>query len=286
MQELDRSAAAALLPRRDEGAAKWAFGRALLCCGSAGMPGAAALSARAALRSGAGLCVLASVPAALAALPVCAPECVLCPLPEGSTGAVAESGLPVLLREGARADGLLFGCGVGISDDGRALLRGLLAGYGGTLVLDADGLNLLAEEPSLLRTAAGRVLLTPHRRELARLCGTKEAGPAEAAAFAAKYGVTVLCKGGGGTVAGPEGPLCRLEAPNSGMAKGGSGDVLAGLAVGLLAQGMAPAEGAALALWLHARAGALARADLGARAMLPTDVIAHIGAAFREMERD
>lgn len=284
MTVLTERAARALLPARDEQSGKWSFGRALLCCGSAGMPGAAVLSARAALRSGVGLCRLASVPAALAALPAAAPECMLFPLPEGPAGSISERGLPALLRGTEWASAVLCGCGLSVCDDTRALLRGLLAACRAPLVLDADALNLLAEEPALLKTRPGPTLLTPHARELARLCGAREAGLPEAAAFAATYGVTLLCKGGGGTVVGPDGPLWTLTAPNSGLAKGGSGDVLAGLCAGLLAQGLPPAAAAALGLFLHARAGRLARERLGARAMLPGDVIDALGAAFLALE--
>ncbi|MEA5038416.1 MAG: NAD(P)H-hydrate dehydratase [Clostridiaceae bacterium] len=285
MEELTRGTAKALLPPRNERQAKWTFGRVLLCCGSAAMPGAAVISTRAALRSGVGLCELASVPAALLSLPATAPECILCPMPEGSSGSIAETGLPVLLRQAERCSALLCGCGLTVCDDTRALVRGLLAHFTGILVLDADAINIVSEEPALLKTAAGQVLLTPHARELSRLLHIREAGIPEAIAFAAEMGVTLLCKSGtGAAIVGPGGPVYFLEAPNSGMAKGGSGDVLAGLTAGLAAQGLLPERAAALGAFLHAEAGRLARERYGARAMQPTDVIDSMGAAFLTLE--
>lgn len=284
MEHLTREYVRALLPLRDEQQAKWAFGRVLLCCGSRAMPGAAVMSTRAALRSGVGLCELASVSAALGVLSVSAPECMLCPMPEGSAGSVAESGLPVLLRQAARSTALLCGCGLTVCADTRALVRTLIEKYEGTLVLDADALNIVAETPDLLNHAAGHVLLTPHVRELSRLLGNEDASIAGAAAFAAAHGVTLLCKGESSIVVGAGGPLYELSAPNSGMAKGGSGDVLAGLISGLAAQGLTPANAAAVGAYIHAKAGRIAREKHGARAMLPTDVIESIGDAFLAIE--
>lgn len=283
MKELTPELAKTLLPRREETQAKWTFGRVMLCCGSAQMPGAAVMSARAALRSGVGLCELAGVSSVTAALTSAAPEAMLCPLEENGAGAMSVRALPELLARAERCSALLCGCGLTICADTRALVRGLIQKYAGALVLDADALNIVAEAPEMLKSSAGRVLLTPQARELSRLLGG--AGVKEAADFAAEYQVTLLCKGGSeSTVVGPGGTLYRLTAPNSGMAKGGSGDVLAGLTAGLAAQGAAPAEAAALGAYLHAAAGRLAREKYGARAMLPTDVIESIGEAFLSLE--
>jgi len=282
MDQLTKELAKTLLPPRDERQAKWAFGRALLCCGSTAMPGAAVMSIRAALRSGVGLCVLASVPEVLAAMPAAAPECILCAMPKGPSGSISERGLPALLKEAERCGALLCGCGLTVCNDTRVLVREILECYEGTLVLDADALNIVAEEPDMLERAAGRVLLTPHGHELARLLGGKTV--CTAAEFAAKYRVTLLCKGGVSDVIVPGGPLYRLDSPNSGMAKGGSGDVLSGLIAGLAAQGLIPEKAAALGAFVHAEAGRLAREKLGPRAMLPSDVTACIGAVFLELE--
>lgn len=288
---LDRAMAVSLLPPRDERAPKWQFGRTLLVCGCRKMSGAALLACQAALRSGAGLVRLASVSPVIDAARSALPEALLLPLPEADDGAISRAGEYALAQEARRADSLLFGCGVSPSPEGAFVLHSLLRGYEGTLVLDADGLNLLAQmpAPSPLSQAAGRAILTPHMGEFSRLCGRPrrelEAAPEEAAlAFAKAHEVVLILKGAVTRITdGSE--LFLLEAPNSGMAKGGSGDVLAGLAAGLAAQlPQKPLQAAALAAWLHACAGQLARAELGPRAMLPSDVLARLPQAFLSLE--
>jgi NAD(P)H-hydrate epimerase len=152
-------------------------------------------------------------------------------------------------------------------------------------VLDADALNLLAAMPDLLQQTTGPLILTPHAVEFHRLTGLPVneilADPVEtASAFAVRHNVVVVLKGSTTTVANPNGGVWQLEAPNSGMAKGGSGDVLAGLIAGFLAQGCAPYHAAVLGVYLHALAGDIAARELGVRAMLPTDVIDRLGRAF------
>ena len=286
---LNKETARALLPRREETAPKWAFGRTALVCGCAAMSGAALLAGLAALRSGAGLVQLCSVPEVIAAARTALPEALSLPLDrtEGGQGVIRRESAGTVLAQGEKAQSLLVGCGLGISCDGRALLDRLLEGYSGTVVIDADGLNLLAERGALPPRVRGRCILTPHAGEFRRLSGPAEAceDPGAAAeALAARYGAVVALKGAETHITDG---LRRyvLSAPNSGMAKGGSGDVLAGLTAGLAAQMPdKPLEAAALAVWLHARAGQLARQVRGARAMLPRDVLECLGAAFSELE--
>lgn len=273
----------ALLPARREDGAKWDFGRVLLLCGSAQFSGAALLASEAALRSGAGLVQLCSAPEVIAAARVRLPECLLQALPpeELSAALATEHCME-------KATAVLFGCGCGISDFARARLRQVID-TPLPLVLDADGLNLLAEEPGLLTRRQGAAVLTPHHGEFCRISGcTREvlaSDPADAAcSFAAQRGVTVLLKGAVTFITDGQQTLV-LDAPNSGMAKGGSGDLLAGLCAGLLAQGLSPMHGAALAAVLHSRAGALARERMGAYAMLPRDVLAALPEAFLSLER-
>lgn len=288
MEQLDRAAARALLPRRAETAAKWSFGRAMLLCGSERFSGAALLSAEAALRSGAGLVQLCSAPAVIAAARVRLPEALLGEL-SGSDGESLSPPARQLLQDGLeRASALLFGCGAGLSRRARELLA-LALEAPLPLVLDADGLNLLAERPELLARRRAPTLLTPHAGEFCRLSGLTrqqlEDDPAGAALdFARRHSVSLALKGSA-TWLTDGSRLLRLNAPNSGMAKGGSGDVLAGLCAGLAAQGMELFSAAALACWLHGEAGALARLAMGPRAMLPRDVLAALPQAFLSLEQ-
>ena len=286
---LNQQTAKALQPPRDEHQAKWQFGRTALVCGSAGMAGAALLSTHSALRSGAGLVQLCAVEEVIAAARIAVPEALLLPVDRSETGVIAQTAAPLLLQQAEKAQSLLFGCGAGITRHGSSLLSTLCSGYEGTLVLDADGLNLLSENTALLYKVSERCVLTPHIGEFCRLSGMTrqqaEAHPQRAATdFAAKYRCVLVLKGAT-TVVTDGNTAYVLDCPNSGMAKGGSGDVLAGLTAGLCAQmPHKPLESAALAVWLHSRAGQLARQQYGARAMLPRDVVQALGQAFLELE--
>lgn len=275
---------AALLPLRNEGSAKWDFGRLLAVCGSRAMPGAALMACGSALRSGVGLVELAAVQEVISPVSARHPECILTPL-TGENGALCPADLPTLLPRLQRASALLCGCGLGTDADQAAFLRTLLPSLTVPVVLDADGLNLLAKDPALLHQTQAPIVLTPHVVEFHRLSGLPVeailADPIEtASAFAVHHDAVVVLKGSTTTVANPNGGFWQLEAPNSGMAKGGSGDVLAGLIAGFLAQGCSPYHSGILGVYLHSLAGDLTRRELGARAMLPSDVIAHLGEAF------
>jgi len=287
--KLDKETAKALLPVRDDRQAKWHFGRTILVCGSAAMSGAALLSAQGALRSGAGLVQLCSVAEVIAAARTAVPEALLLPVEQSVNGVISRDTTSVILSQAEKAQSLLIGCGLGITDHGYRLLKSLTANYAGTVVIDADGLNVLAEHLTLLYNVPERCILTPHIGEFCRLSGlTREQVEPDvqgaAMDFAARYRCVVALKGAR-TVITDGDRAYVLDCPNSGMAKGGSGDVLAGLAAGLCAQmPHKPLESAALAAYLHSRAGLLAREKRSAYAMLPRDVLDALGQAFLELE--
>ena len=287
--KLDKETAKALLPVRDDRQAKWHFGRTILVCGSAAMSGAALLSAQGALRSGAGLVQLCSVAEVIAAARTAVPEALLLPVEQSVNGVISGDTTSVILPQAEKAQSLLIGCGLGITDHGYRLLKSLTANYAGTVVIDADGLNVLAEHLTLLYNVPERCILTPHIVEFCRLSGlTREHVEPDvqgaAMDFAARYRCVVALKGAR-TVITDGDRAYVLDCPNSGMAKGGSGDVLAGLAAGLCAQmPHKPLESAALAAYLHSRAGLLAREKRSAYAMLPRDVLDALGQAFLELE--
>lgn len=287
--KLDKETAKALLPVRDDRQAKWHFGRTILVCGSAAMSGAALLSAQGALRSGAGLVQLCSVAEVIAAARTAVPEALLLPAEQSVNGVISGDAASGILSQAEKAQSLLIGCGLGITDHGYRLLKSLTANYAGTVVIDADGLNVLAEHLTLLYNVPERCILTPHIGEFCRLSGlTREQVEQDvqgaATDFAAKYRCVVVLKGAR-TVITDGDRAYVLDCPNSGMAKGGSGDVLAGLAAGLCAQmPHKPLESAALAAYLHSRAGLLAREKRSAYAMLPRDVLDALGQAFLELE--
>ena len=277
----------ALAPRPDD-AHKGTMGTLLSICGCYGMAGACLLSSRAALRSGIGLlkCALPKSIYPIAAVSIW--ESVYLPLEETPDGKTAAANLPFL--RGQAADAVLMGCGMSVCDDTRTLVRGFLEACDKPLLLDADALNCLADDPSVLRRVKAPVIITPHPAEMGRLLGVS-AGEVNAdremtaKRFAADYGVIVVLKGAGTVTAAPDGRAVINTTGNSGMATGGSGDVLAGICASLLAQGGEAFDSAAAAVYLHGLAGDLAAARLGKISMLPTDLLDALPQAFLSVQR-
>ena len=160
----------------------------------------------------------------------------------------------------------------------------------GTVVLDAGGLCSLAAEKQAMRPAAGRIIVTPHPGEMARLAHTSVqqvlAAPAETAlAMAKQLDAVVVLKGARTVVASPDGRVCVNPTGNPGLARGGSGDVLAGMLAALLACGLPAYEAAACAVYLHGAAADRAAAKRGEYGMLPHDILPELGALFAENQR-
>lgn len=268
---LDHEAVLSILPDRDPWAHKGDFGRILLLCGSRGFTGAAALSAMGALRSGAGLVYL-GVPESIYAIEaVKLLEPIVFPLPDAQ-GKLSEAAAAPILERLPRMDAVLIGPGLGQSEGVTNAVRTVLENFSGPVVLDADGINAVAKHKDMVRSRTGCTILTPHDGEFRRLGYEIGEDRAAAAAEAAKdLGAIVLLKGHR-TVITDGVTAYRNETGNPGMAVGGSGDVLAGILVSLLGQGIAPLEAAACAAWLHGAAGDLCARELGQYGMLPSDM--------------
>lgn len=270
------------LPRRDPEGHKGTFGKVLCVCGSVGYTGAPIFAGRGAVRTGSGLVFLAVPESVWPVAAVKSDEAMPFPMPE------AEGRLSLLAEESIRrraesCDAVLIGCGLGRGWQTDALVRNLLT-IEKPMVLDADGLNALSGREELLQKRAAPTILTPHEGEFLRLGGGLSAGrEAAAAAFSEKYGVYLVLKGHRTVVAAPDGRLAVNGTGNSGMAKGGSGDVLAGMILSLLGQGCEAFEACCAAVWLHGRAGDLAAADKGERGMTPTDLLEQIPYAMRDL---
>lgn len=261
----------ARLAPRPRTAHKGHYGHVLVVGGDLGLGGAALLSAESALRAGTGLVSLATrgahVPAALARRPELM-----------SRGVESANQALVLIK---RADVLVVGPGLGQESWGRSLLSAA-AGRAQPQVWDADALNLLAA--GVVRAPANAVL-TPHPGEAARLLGCDVGAvqadrPAAALALARRHGAVVILKGAGSLVADPQGRLALCDHGHPAMAGAGLGDVLAGLAGALLAQGLMPFEAACLAVWVHARAGE--RLGLLGRGLLASDLFPAIRQLLEE----
>lgn len=259
-----QAVAAALRPRRRD-AHKGNFGHVLVIGGDQGMGGAARMAAEAAARVGAGLVSLATRPEHCAGLLAARPE-LMC------HGVTTAADLQPLFH---RASTVVLGPGLGRSAWGRTLFDAAL-NFGGPILVDADGLNLLAESPR----RNDRWVLTPHPGEAGRLLGVA-AGQIQQDRFAAagrlaeRFGGVVVLKGAGTVIKGPDALPAVCQTGNPGMSSGGMGDVLSGVIGGLLAQGMAPLDAAAIGVWIHGAAADRAAVD-GERGMLALDLMPHL----------
>lgn len=266
-----------LLRPRDRYAHKGSFGHAFLMAGSAGMAGAAMLSAEAALRSGLGKLSVLTPACNMLPLQVRVPEAVLLSLDSLQQGA-ADSPL-----SGKSAVGI--GPGIGQSVETTAAVEALLkACRQQPLVIDADGINLLSTFPDWLHHLPPHTILTPHPAEFDRLVGQRCANAHErflkAQEMANHYNLYVILKGHHTQIFAPDGEVYINTTGNAGMATAGSGDVLTGLLVGLCAQGYTPHHAALLGVWLHGLAGDMAAARMGQHGMLASDLLAHLPQAF------
>lgn len=272
IKRLNHETVLSLLPDRNPWGHKGEFGKLLLLCGSRGYTGAAFFAAMGALRSGAGL-VFLGVPESIYGIEaVKLNEPVIFPLPDAD-GRLSADAVPEILSRLPRMDAVLVGPGLGQSEGTLAVVRAVLEKAECPVVVDADGINILRAHRDLLRGRKSPTILTPHDGEFARLGGIiGEDRMAAAAALADDLGCVVLLKGHETCVTdGVNGYINPTG--NSGMAVGGSGDVLAGVITALLGAGLPPLEAAACGAWLHGAAGDRCAAELGQYGMLPTDML-------------
>lgn len=272
IRKLTHQTVLAQLPQRDIFAHKGDFGRDLLLCGSRGFTGAAALAARGALRCGAGL-VFLGVPESIYVIEaVKLDEPVVFALPE-KDGMLCADAIAALENRLNSMDAVLIGPGLGQSEGVLAVVRWVLEQARCPVVVDADGINILAAHRDILRARVAPTILTPHAMEFSRIGGDLQKDRTEAAAdLAGELGCIVLLKGHQTVIT--DGQTCYLnQTGNPGMAVGGSGDVLSGIITGLLGQGIAPLEAAACGAWLHGAAGDLCADRLGQYGLLPSDLV-------------
>lgn len=273
-QRTDARLVRMVLPVRKRDTHKGDYGRALLLCGSVGLTGAAMLAARAALRTGAGLVHL-GVPEKI--YPIVAARAgseIVFPIPCDEAGRLCLASFDEIDRRLVGMDAVLYGPGLGRSQELTALTLKLLQTCRAPLVLDADGINAVAGHIDVLRESACPVILTPHDGEFMRLGGDPKAKDrvCEAMRVAARTKSVLLLKGYR-TIITDSLNVYRNTTGNPGMATGGSGDVLAGVIVSLLAQHVMPLEAAAAGAWLHGSAGDLCAGRLGEYGLLPEDMI-------------
>ena len=270
-----------VLPRRPREAHKGDFGRLLIVAGSEGLTGAPALAAKAAVRGGVGLVTLAVPREIYSILAVkCCDETMVWPIPKD---------LNELQKKAAACDAVVIGPGLGQSERAEELVCHLLQNYFGPVIVDADGLNILSRHIDILNVRAGVTVLTPHEGEFARLSGCKlpmTDRMTDARAFAADHRCVLVLKGHRTITALPDGQFTVNMTGNPGMARGGSGDALAGLLGAFLAQWPENPSRLADAVWIHGRAGDIAAAEMGEYGMTVSDLIERLPCAMRECEEE
>jgi NAD(P)H-hydrate epimerase len=267
---------------------KGTFGHVLAVCGSVGMAGAAILSARAALRCGAGLVTVALPYSIYPIVAGAVPEAVFLPLPETEKGVLDISALPLLCDALNGKTALLIGCGLGKGDTVTEIVETLLQQAECPVILDADGLNAVCTHIDVLKTVRSPLIVTPHPGEMARLTGKTTESIAEnrvdvATGFSKQYHVITVLKGHYTVVSSKE-KVYINPTGNPGMAVGGSGDVLAGMITSFAAQGMTPLDAAKCGVYLHGKAGDRVAEKYSQHTLLPTDMIEELKELFSDFE--
>ncbi len=274
---LEAGEAASLFPTYPADAHKGTFGHVLVVAGSTGKMGAAFMAAEAALRSGAGLVTLA-YPEAAVTLGPAPPEIMSLPLPSTASGTFSVEGLQPGLTAASGMDAVVIGPGITTQEETVSFVHDWLLQCDRPMVVDADGLNAMASGFEAWSQVSAPLCLTPHPGEISRLTGqTLESVQANrietAREFSNEKAVEVALKGAGTVLASPNGEVWINMSGNPALASGGTGDVLAGAAGSLLAQGLPPADALRAAVHLHGLAGDMAAMKMGGRGILASDVM-------------
>ena len=273
-----------LLPKRNESVEKRAQGCALIIAGSGNMTGAAALCTESALRSSAGLVTLAAPKAIMPVLQNKLTEPVFCGLGTADSEKLSMMHIMQLQDITRHQQAVAIGPGLGTDQETQDTIRIFLSGLKLPVVIDADAINACGSSFFCMDDAPKEAIITPHKREWERNFGLLPSNesyyPEYLKQVAAQFGIVILLKGSPTYIATPDGRVYVVPARNSGLAKGGSGDVLTGIIVALLAQGLHTAEAAVLGALLHQKAGRITRDQMGPYSMLPSDVIKNLGKAF------
>ena len=275
----------AVIKPRHKNDHKGTFGTALSVTGSYGMSGAAVISGLAALRCGVGIMKTACINENYPVIAAAVPESVLVPC-ASSDGKYSKAALPILKNQLKTASALLIGCGLGVSCDTAFITRELALSSSVPVIIDADGINAVAPDIEFTEQMKAPLIMTPHPKEMARLCKTTVAEIQAdrigiARRFSTERGVYLVLKGANTVVATPDGEVYVNMSGNAGMAVGGSGDMLSGMTLSLLAQGYPVKEAVCTAVKLHGDAGDRARDRLGEISLLPRDMIEELPYLFK-----
>ena len=273
------------LPKRQPDSHKGNYGRCLIVAGSVGYTGAPALAARAASRMGAGLVYLGVPNQIYDIMAVKLDEEMPFPLPGDKDGRLAANAAGEILRRANQCDVCLIGPGLGRSPEITELVNSVIRLVERPIVLDADGLNAIADNTGILAEAAGPLILTPHPGEFARLGGDLSSSDRlnAARAFAHEHGCVLVLKGHRTITALPDGTAYINTTGGPAMAKGGSGDVLAGMIAALIGQKLPLADAVITAVYLHGLAGDMCSAENGEYSVTAGDIVSMLPKAAKSI---
>ena len=289
------------LPERPPDAHKGTFGHAAVIAGSVGMTGAAAMTSEAAVRVGAGLVTLGIPESLNDILEVKVTEVMTVPMPETDARSFSRAAVQRALNLIHRCDAAAVGPGLGRNPETVAFVHELLPLIEKPMVIDADGLNAVAEDVSVLGKLKVPAVLTPHPGEMARLMSGERDARVEAGTSisaiqsnrlrvaqdaAERFGAVVVLKGAATVIASPDGEAWINPSGSVAMASGGTGDVLTGALVGFLAQGLSPLDAAICAAYIHGRAGELAAREIGEAGAAAPDLLPRLPRAIRELREE
>lgn len=270
-----------LIPERPRTSHKGSFGHVLVLAGSPQYTGAAELCTLGALRCGAGLVTL-GVPKILQSVyQIKLTEAIVLALHETEEGTLSEDAYPRIMKFIENVDSIALGPGIGNNPSTIKLVRKIISTSHKPLVIDADGVNAIAEELLVLRKAKAPLVLTPHPGEMARLLHTSVKSVQNdrwkiTRELADKYGITIVLKGVNSVIAENDKKIYINGSGNPGMASGGMGDVLTGIIAGLLAQGFSPVDSARLGVYIHGTSGDMAARERGECGILAGDLVEKI----------
>src|SRR3989338_7076519 len=287
---IEEKDAARILPKRKADTHKGTYGHLAVIAGSRGKGGAAALSSISALRAGTGLVTLALPKCLNVSFEAGIPEVMTLHLPDTKEGTIDKSALNTLINFLEGKSAVLIGPGITTNPSTSSLIKNLVKKISCPMLIDADGLNIIADKIELLKDKPSPVIVTPHPGEMARMLNTTskeiQTNRIEASRkLSAEYGIYVILKGARTIVATPEGEVYINPTGNPGMATAGTGDVLSGIIVGFMAQGLSARDSSILGVYLHGLAGDIAAEKLSQTALIARDLIKTFPEAIKKVER-
>ena len=275
---LEKEEISSILKKRSTFSHKGTFGHALVIAGSKGMAGASVLSSKSAMRTGAGLVTVHGPKCNRIIIQTAVPEVIF--QADNSKSHITE------LKDIEKFSAIAIGPGIGMHKETTVFLRNLLNKTDKPCVIDADALNIIAQEKDLLELIPENSILTPHPKEFERIfgkCYSSSDRIKKAQEAAQKHNLIIILKGAFTLIAMPDGTLWFNSTGNSGLATAGSGDVLTGILVGLLAQGYSPENAAKTGVYLHGLAGDIALENESPESLIAGDIIANLGKAFKSL---